>query len=195
MKGRKEAGGSSRCSWRWCWHLKRIQELREYLCGWGVAGSLEGLLKLLNEKIRENEKAEKSPEGIWVGVGRKDSIVSIWDSINGSKFSAMVDYRCANHTGRHKVDILVLVSGITVPGGEESPEEITLTGRLYLQLCRRIALEKKASAVAGNLAARKKLFPTYTTSIQSSALSREVLGKPSFLSQHMEKCQWMEDRY
>jgi len=107
----------------------------------------------------------------------------------------MVDYRCANHTGRHKVDILVLVSGITVPGGEESPEEITLTGRLYLQLCRRIALEKKASAVAGNLAARKKLFPTYTTSIQSSALSREALGKPSFLSQHMEKCQWMEDRY
>lgn len=85
-----EKQGGSRCNWQWSWNLNQIQELRK---GWGIADFLVGLLMLLNGKIRTNEKAEKDPEGIWVGVGRKDSIISLHDRVNNSKFSPVVDYR------------------------------------------------------------------------------------------------------
>lgn len=94
-------GGGSRCNRQRGWNLNWIQELRGGLCGWGIADFLVGLLMLLNGKIRKNEKAEKDPEGIWVGVGRKDSIISLHDRINDSKFSTMVDYRCAYSTGEY----------------------------------------------------------------------------------------------
>lgn len=61
---------------------------------------------LLNEKIRRKEKAEKDPEGIGVGVERKDSIISLHDRVNNSKFSPVVDYRCAYHPGEGRIDAL-----------------------------------------------------------------------------------------
>lgn len=91
-----------------------------------------------------------------MGVGRKDSLISIHDRINDSKFSAMVDYRCANHTGSQKVALVVILSGILVLGREEGPEETTLTARLYPNHTIKLPLEKMASVMAGNLPVRKK---------------------------------------
>lgn len=75
---------------------------------------------LLNEKIRRKEKAEKDPEGIGVGVGKKDSIINLHDNINSSKFSPVVGYRCAYHPGEGRVDALTVLSGSMVPGGEST---------------------------------------------------------------------------
>lgn len=64
-----------------------------------------------------------------MGVGRKDSIISLHDRVNNSKFSPVVDYRHAYHPREGRVDALTILNGSMVPGGETT-EEITLMERL-----------------------------------------------------------------
>lgn len=102
---KKRQGGGSRCNWRWDSNLNQIQELREGSYGWGIADFLVGLLMLLDGKIRKNEKAEKDPEGIWVGEGRKASIISFHGRINNSKLSIVVDHRCEYCAGEDREEL------------------------------------------------------------------------------------------
>lgn len=46
-----------------------------------------------------------------MGVGRKDSLVSLHDRVNDSKFSPVVDYRCAYHPREGRGDALTTLSG------------------------------------------------------------------------------------
>lgn len=76
---------------------------------------------MLNEKIR---RKEKDPEGIGVGVGRKDSVINLHDSVNSSKFSPVVGYRCAYHPGEGRIDALTVPGGSMVTGGESTEERV-----------------------------------------------------------------------
>lgn len=95
---------------------------------------------------------------------------------------------CIQYRRIHGVDDLMISSGIMVPG----ERSLLHLGSAPKDL-EKSPLEHAASAVAGSFSLRKKALTNLCNFIQALALRRELSGKPLFLSQHLEKCQWVED--
>lgn len=87
-----------------------------------------------------------------MGVGRRDSIISLHDRVKDSTFSPVVDYRCAYHPGEGRADALTILSGSMVPGGE-SIGEITHRRGSDPKCLGKLPLGKVA--MAGNFSVRK----------------------------------------